>query len=96
MNTLTGIQYLNFIADIFKIDKSKRQNLIQKYSRIFEIEQDLGNIISSYSHGIKPKLAIISAIIHSHKVLILDKTFVGLDPKAWFTLVKELHWKGLC
>ena len=84
--SLTGIQYLNFIADIFKIDKSKRQNLIQKYSRIFEIEQDLGNIISSYSHGMKQKLAIISALIHSPKVLILDEPFVGLDPKASFTL----------
>ena len=97
--SLTGIQYLNFIADIFKIDKNKRQNLIQKYSREFEIEKDLGSIISSYSHGMKQKLAIISALIHNPKVLILDEPFVGLDPKASFTLkeiMKEFCNNGGC
>lgn len=92
--SLTGIQYLNFIADIFKVDKVKRQNLIQKYSKKFEIEKDLGSLISSYSHGMKQKLAIISALIHSPKILILDEPFVGLDPKASFTL-KEIM-KNFC
>lgn len=92
--SLTGIQYLNFIADIFKVEKVKRQNLIQKYSKKFEIEKDLGSLISSYSHGMKQKLAIISALIHSPKILILDEPFVGLDPKASFTL-KEIM-KNFC
>ncbi|WP_042274681.1 ABC transporter ATP-binding protein [[Clostridium] dakarense] len=92
--SLTGIQYLNFIADIFKVDRVKRQSLIQKYSREFEIEKDLGSLISSYSHGMKQKLAIISALIHSPKILILDEPFVGLDPKASFT-VKEIM-KDFC
>lgn len=92
--SLTGIQYLNFIADIFKVDRVKRQNLIQKYSKEFEIEKDLGSLISSYSHGMKQKLAIISALIHSPKILILDEPFVGLDPKASFTL-KEIM-KDFC
>lgn len=86
---LTGIQYLNFIADIFKVEKLARQKLIQRYSRDFEIEKYLGSVISSYSHGMKQKLAIISALIHTPKILILDEPFVGLDPKASFTL-KEI------
>ncbi|MGX4600133.1 ABC transporter ATP-binding protein [Faecalimicrobium sp. JNUCC 81] len=97
--SLTGIQYLNFIADIFKVERVKRQDLIQKYSREFEIEKDLGSLISSYSHGMKQKLAIISALIHSPKVLILDEPFVGLDPKASFTvkeIMKEFCEKGGC
>ncbi len=87
--SLTGIQYLNFIADIFKVEKLTRQKLIQRYSRDFEIEKHLGSVISSYSHGMKQKLAIISALIHTPKILILDEPFVGLDPKASFTL-KEI------
>lgn len=97
--SLTGIQYLNFIADIFKVERVKRQNLIQKYSKEFEIEKDLGSLISSYSHGMKQKLAIISALIHSPKVLILDEPFVGLDPKASFTvkeIMKEFCENGGC
>lgn len=97
--SLTGIQYLNFIADIFKVDRVKRQDLIQKYSREFEIEKDLGSLISSYSHGMKQKLAIISALIHSPKILILDEPFVGLDPKASFTvkeIMKEFCENGGC
>lgn len=83
---LTGIQYLNFICDIFKINKEAREEKIKKYSDMFEITNYLGNLISSYSHGMKQKLAIISAIIHSPKLLILDEPFVGLDPKATLLL----------
>lgn len=86
---LTGIDYLNFIADVFRIDKSEREEKIKYYSEEFEINKSLGDLISSYSHGMKQKLAIISALIHSPKILILDEPFVGLDPKAAFTL-KEI------
>ena len=87
--SLTGIQYLNFIADIFKVSKNEREEKIKYYSEKFEINKALGDLISSYSHGMKQKLAIISALIHSPKVLILDEPFVGLDPKASFIL-KEI------
>ena len=86
---LTGIQYLNFIADIFKVSKKEREEKIKYYSEKFEINKALGDLISSYSHGMKQKLVIISALIHSPKVLILDEPFVGLDPKASFIL-KEI------
>ena len=74
---------------MFRIDKSEREEKIKYYSEIFEINKSLGDLISSYSHGMKQKLAIISALIHSPKILILDEPFVGLDPKAAFTL-KEI------
>ncbi len=88
---LTGIQYLNFIADVFEIDGNKRQKLIQKYADMFEITDALGDAISSYSHGMKQKVAIISALIHEPKLLVLDEPFVGLDPKASFTLKQIMH-----
>jgi ABC-2 type transport system ATP-binding protein len=78
---LTGEQYLKFIADIFGV-KDERHDLIKKYAIEFEIEKNLGDVISSYSHGMKQKLVIISALIHSPKLLILDEPFVGLDPIA--------------
>ncbi|MGX9756186.1 ABC transporter ATP-binding protein [Clostridioides difficile] len=96
---LTGIQYLNFIADIFEVDKNEREELIKYYSNKFEINKALGDLISSYSHGMKQKLAIISALIHNPKTLILDEPFVGLDPKASFILkeiMKEFCKKGGC
>ena len=86
---LTGIQYLNFVADVFGISAAEREESINKYADMFEITAALGDLISSYSHGMKQKVAIISAMIHKPKLLVLDEPFVGLDPKASFTL-KEI------
>lgn len=79
---MTGIQYLNFVADIFKIGSAQRKERIKKYGDLFELTGDFGQAISSYSHGMKQKLAIISALIHEPKLIIMDEPFVGLDPKA--------------
>ena len=88
---LTGIQYLNFIADVFDISAEDREAGIRKYADLFEITDALGDLISSYSHGMKQKVAIISALIHKPKLLVLDEPFVGLDPKATFTLKEVMH-----
>lgn len=79
---MTGIKYLNFVADIFGINEKDRNERIHKYADIFEITSDLGQPIAAYSHGMKQKLAIISAWLHSPKLIIMDEPFVGLDPKA--------------
>ncbi len=86
---MKGIKYLNFVADIYGVSASERAERVEKYGRMLEIYDDLGSVISSYSHGMKQKLVIISALIHSPKLLIMDEPFVGLDPRAAFT-VKEL------
>lgn len=88
---MTGIQYLNFIADIFGVPVAEREERIQKYADAFEITASLGDLISSYSHGMKQKLAIISALVHKPKLLILDEPFVGLDPKASVILKDIMH-----
>ena len=79
---MSGIQYLNFIADIFGVDVSTRYERIHRYTDLFEITNVLDDAISSYSHGMKQKLAIVSAWIHEPKLILMDEPFVGLDPKA--------------
>jgi len=91
---LSGIKYLNFIADVYGVPKSEREELIRKYSDMFGLTPELAQSVSSYSHGMKQKLSVISALIHEPKLLLLDEPFVGLDPKAAHTL-KELM-RELC
>ena len=91
---MTGIQFLNFVADIFGVSAGDRRMRIEKYADIFEITGDLNQPISAYSHGMKQKLAIISALLHEPKLIMMDEPFVGLDPKASH-LLKELM-KELC
>ena len=79
---MTGIQYLNFVADIFGVPAAPRQERIHDYAETFEIAGDLAQPISAYSHGMKQKLALISALIHEPKLVLMDEPFVGLDPKA--------------
>lgn len=79
---MTGIQFLNFVADIFGVSAGERQERIRKYADEFELTADLAQPVSAYSHGMKQKLAIISALIHEPKLIIMDEPFVGLDPKA--------------
>ena len=88
---LTGIQYLNFVGDVFDLSVTEREERIRKYAGLFEITDSLGDLIGSYSHGMKQKVAIISALIHDPKLLVLDEPFVGLDPKASFTLKEIMH-----
>lgn len=91
---MTGIRYLNFVADIFAVESEKRQQIIKKYSELFEISQDLAQPIKSYSHGMKQKLAVISALVHKPKLMIMDEPFVGLDPKAAHEL--KLIMREIC
>lgn len=86
---LTGIQYLNFIADVYQVSKTDREARIKKYADMLELTSDLAQPISAYSHGMKQKLAVISAFIHNPKLIIMDEPFVGLDPKASH-LLKQL------
>ncbi|MDE5933739.1 MAG: ABC transporter ATP-binding protein [Lachnospiraceae bacterium] len=91
---LTGIQYLNFVADVFGVEAYQREETIKKYGDAFEITAALGDLISSYSHGMKQKLAILSALVHQPKLMILDEPFVGLDPKA-AVILKDIM-RGIC
>lgn len=88
-NSLTGIQYLNFIGDIYRISVNDRKEKIEYYAHQFELYDDLKSSISSYSHGMKQKLALIAAFMHSPKLLVMDEPFVGLDPKATY-IVKQM------
>lgn len=88
---LTGIQYLNFVSDVFGLGAEEREEKIKRYAEIFEITDALGDMISSYSHGMKQKVALISALIHDPKLMVLDEPFVGLDPKATFRLKEIMH-----
>ena len=86
---MSGIKYLNFVADIFGISPAERQERIRRYADLFELTGDLAQPISAYSHGMKQKLALISAWLHSPKLIVMDEPFVGLDPKASH-LLKEM------
>ncbi len=85
-NFMTGVQYINFIADIYKISATVRKELMEKYAADLELLSDLAQPIATYSHGMKQKLALITALVHQPKLLIMDEPFVGLDPKASHTL----------
>ncbi len=91
---LTGTGYLNFLCDVYGIDEKTRRERIQQYAEAFEIESKLGDLVSSYSHGMCQKLALIGALVQSPKLLMLDEPFVGLDPKAAHTLKGIMH--ALC
>ena len=94
---MTGIQYLNFIADVFKVDAKTRKTRIAQYAETFSLTQDLAQSIGTYSHGMKQKLALISALLHEPKLMIMDEPFVGLDPKAAHdikTMMKALCARG--
>ena len=94
---LTGFQYLNFIADIFGISKDERQRRIQRYAELFSLTGDLGQPVSAYSHGMKQKLAILGALLHQPRLLMMDEPFVGLDPSASHqlkTIMRELCDQG--
>ena len=88
---MSGIKYLNFIADIFAIPAAERQEKIRKYADLFELTGDLAQPISAYSHGMKQKLAVISSWMHSPKLIVMDEPFVGLDPKASHLLKEMMH-----
>jgi len=90
-NYMTGIEYLNFVSDIFEVNNEDRNLRIDKYASMLEIKNDLAMSIGSYSHGMKQKLAIIGALVHNPKLIIMDEPFVGLDPKAAFELKELMH-----
>jgi len=91
---MTGISYINFIADIYEVPTDVRTERIEKIADAFEIKEALGDLISSYSHGMKQKVALISAFVHQPRLLALDEPFVGLDPKASAVLKQEM--RALC
>ena len=88
---MKAIDYINFICDMYDIDTETRENNIKKYSKLFDMEDKLGDTIDSYSHGMKQKVVLISALSHDPKILIMDEPFVGLDPKAVFDIKEVLN-----
>lgn len=95
--SLTGLQYINFMADVYGVSLQDRETRTKKYAEAFNIDKELNAPISTYSHGMKQKVVLIGAFVHNPKLLILDEPFVGLDPKASFTLkniMKELVKNG--
>ena len=88
---LTGIQYLNFLADIYRVPANAREERIRREAEDFGIYSVLGDLVSTYSHGMRQKLAIIGALLHEPKLLVLDEPFVGLDPEASLILKKKMH-----
>ena len=98
-DNLKAIEYIDFICDIYEVDEKTREKNIKKYSEMFEISQELNDEIGSLSHGMKQKIALIAALAHNPKVLVLDEPFVGLDPKAVYDLknvMKEMTKEGAC
>ena len=91
---MTGIKYLNFVADIFGVSAEDRQERIRKYADLFELTADLAQPIAAYSHGMKQKLAILSALVHAPRLILMDEPFVGLDPKASHQL--KVMMRAIC
>ncbi len=88
---LKGIDYINFIADVYGVESDVRKKRIEKYAKLLEIYDDLSDPIGTYSHGMKQKVALIAALVHDPKVILMDEPFVGLDPKASHTLKELMH-----
>ncbi len=88
---MKAIDYINFICDMYEVDNDTREKNIKKYAKLFEMEDKLNDTIDSYSHGMKQKIVLISALAHNPRILIMDEPFVGLDPKAVFDIKKVLN-----
>ena len=88
---MKAIDFINFICDMYEIDQETREENIKKYAKLFEIEDNLNDTINSFSHGMKQKVALISALAHNPKVLIMDEPFVGLDPKAVYDVKSVMN-----
>ena len=90
-DNMKAIDYINFVCDIYEIDQETREKNIKKYAKLFEVEEYLNDTIDSFSHGTKQKIAIISALSHNPKILVMDEPFVGLDPKAVFEVKETMN-----